>query len=110
MSHASKKQPVQRLICPHCQGVRSRVLGLGLEATALEREAGHAPGCPSSPARRIARLVSVLVIAATPTFALPACTSGATAAGQAQGLDNGTVGKAELPDSPDLPSVIDDAA
>ncbi|MDF1798655.1 MAG: hypothetical protein P1V81_05725 [Planctomycetota bacterium] len=105
MSHASKFPSTQHPACPHCKGGPSRVLGLGLVATALEREVGHEPDCPSSPAQRLGRLVSVLVIAVTPTIALPACTAGA--AGQAQGLDNGTVGRAELPGSP---SIVDDAA
>ena len=99
MHQSLTPMPARRPQCTHCKGVRS--LGpAGLEGSGLERELRHEADCPAAPRRdrRLRHLLSLVVLASASSLCVPSCGSGSSMAGPTpQGLDNGTVGQAELP-------------
>lgn len=80
--------------------VRDRLLELGIEPTALER-----PRAPETASRlrssheSLGQLARKIFLAAMPALAVPGCiASHPDGPTESYGLDNGTVGKMDLPD------------
>lgn len=85
--------------CPACEAssVQRAPHSLELEPTRLEREPLHAPDCPRHAKAQLGGLLRRLFLVSVPALSVPACTECELAPDTSVGLDNGTVGQAELP-------------